>query len=727
MSASSRDNNDKQLLDCIGVEIVALPPPSTPPSTPPSPPYQDIAPLPSRDKRTLSTASPYAASPRTQLAISESMEQGEIITPPRLPDGRKQRSAVGAAGSIKGDAKLQQRYNRQNTSSSQQQQQQQQQQHKTSSTANNNSNSSNNNNRKNAAIVTSSPSKLKSGKKPKGKLSYIEMARLGYKELVHAIIRPPRSKYPLEALGAETFRFCGEQFERKDFGVVNERGLLIECSMWQRVREGSEGSGSGYHTPEQEVVVDDEPSLFVRQESEVSETPARGRIQFIPRQRTRSLNDSVDRSDSSAHSVEKGQVLYLSMPDSNETEDTAVSSTQSKQQDDHDKPFPRRSSIFSPKSKSSSSSSKPSISAASKPLERRPVVIYLHGNSSSRTEVIPQLGHLLALGLTVVAFDFCGSGHSEGDFVSLGYYEREDLQTVINYLRASGTVSSIALWGRSMGAATALMYASRDPTISCMILDSPFIDLATLAQELVERGKEHGVHVPQIVVSMVMRMLKSSVKQEARFNIKHISPVSHAPKCFIPAMIVAGEHDDFIKKRHAQVIHKHYAGDKNLVIVDGDHNSPRPRYMVQGAMLFLQSCMKVSASLELIVPSDTSLLSPPWLSPENLRMLSTSLKLRRGTGSGRFWLPVEDPRYSSQEEKKQQQQQQRLLAPPSINDEDGGCFSRSSTDLSRSTPQQNAVAPYDVTGATLPDMSKRQQEIQSSLFKMLGEDELPMK
>jgi len=530
------------------------------------------------------------------------------------------------------------------------------------------------------------------------------MAKAGYQELVHAIIRPPRSQYPLEALGAEKFRFCGKNFERKDFGVVNERGLLIECSIWQRVP----GEGGDEELDAQEDQEEEEGDSLWRQESESTITPARGKIQFIPKS-----------FDSSGDSFEKGQFLYVTIPDSNETEDTALSTPSNQQQQQpnkNDAMPPHRSSIFSPKSKSSAYSN-------SRPLERRPVVIYLHGNSSSRTEVIPQLGHFLALGLAVVAFDFCGSGRSEGDFVSLGYYEREDLQTVINYLRASGTVSSIALWGRSMGAATALMYGSRDPTISCMILDSPFIDLATLATELVERGKEHGVHVPHIVVSMVMRMLKSSVKQEAGFNIKHISPVSHAPKCFIPAMIVAGEHDDFIKKRHAEVIHRQYAGDKNLVIVDGDHNSPRPRYMVQGAMLFLQSCMKVSASLELVVPLDTSLVAPPWLSPENVRALSTTLKHRKGTvgGGGRMWLPVEDSRQSSQERKKQQ----KPLAPPSLDDEDGTCFSRSCTDVSmRENAQQNYVASYDPTGATLPDMSKIQQDIQSSLFKMLGEDGL---
>jgi hypothetical protein len=84
--------------------------------------------------------------------------------------------------------------------------------------------------------------------------------------------------------------------------------------------------------------------------------------------------------------------------------------------------------------------------------DRIPVVIYMHGNSSARVEVLPQLTTLLALGVAVFAFDFAGSGKSDGDHVTLGYYEREDLMCVVAHLRATEIVSTIALWGRSMGA-----------------------------------------------------------------------------------------------------------------------------------------------------------------------------------------------------------------------------------------------------------------------------------
>lgn len=62
-----------------------------------------------------------------------------------------------------------------------------------------------------------------------------------------------------------------------------------------------------------------------------------------------------------------------------------------------------------------------------------------------------------------------GSGLSDGKWVTLGAHEVEDLSVVVQHLRAQGGVSSIGLWGRSMGAVTALMYSHRDPDIAGMV------------------------------------------------------------------------------------------------------------------------------------------------------------------------------------------------------------------------------------------------------------------
>lgn len=49
---------------------------------------------------------------------------------------------------------------------------------------------------------------------------------------------------------------------------------------------------------------------------------------------------------------------------------------------------------------------------------------------------------------------------SEGEYISLGYYEKEDVAVVFEHLRQHPLVANIGLWGVSMGAATSLWFSS---------------------------------------------------------------------------------------------------------------------------------------------------------------------------------------------------------------------------------------------------------------------------
>lgn len=191
------------------------------------------------------------------------------------------------------------------------------------------------------------------------------------------------------------------------------------------------------------------------------------------------------------------------------------------------------------------------------PVERRadklPCIIYMHGNSSGRVEALAQLSLALSIGCTLFAFDFSGSGLSEGEYVSLGIFEKEDLQCVVEYLRGTAKVSSIALWGRSMGAATAIMHGASDPGIAGMILDSSFADLQMLAQGMVDKGREQGYNVPAFVVKLAIRMIRSSVMKEAGFDIKDMAPINYAPRCFSPALFASGVNDNFVPPKHRLV------------------------------------------------------------------------------------------------------------------------------------------------------------------------------
>jgi hypothetical protein len=140
-----------------------------------------------------------------------------------------------------------------------------------------------------------------------------------------------------------------------------------------------------------------------------------------------------------------------------------------------------------------------------------------------------------------------------------------------------------------MGAVTSLMYGDRDPTIAGMVLDSPFSSLKMLVEELVKEK----VSLPSFVLNQALKLVKSTVQKKANFKLDDIEPILFAKRCFIPALFVAAQNDNFVKPHHAKILNDAYPGDKNLISIDGDHNSLRPRFFKDSAAIFFYNTLQV--------------------------------------------------------------------------------------------------------------------------------------
>lgn len=103
---------------------------------------------------------------------------------------------------------------------------------------------------------------------------------------------------------------------------------------------------------------------------------------------------------------------------------------------------------------------------------------------------------------------------------------------IVEYLRKERKVSTIGLWGRSMGAVTALLHGDRDPSIAGMVLDSPFSDMKVLVQELAKQYTK----IPSFLVSGAMKLIRSTIKSKANFDVNDLAPIKHVGECFIPAL-----------------------------------------------------------------------------------------------------------------------------------------------------------------------------------------------
>jgi alpha/beta superfamily hydrolase len=208
-----------------------------------------------------------------------------------------------------------------------------------------------------------------------------------------------------------------------------------------------------------------------------------------------------------------------------------------------------------------------------RPKKIMPVVLYLHGNSSSRLEGMGVLREVLKRDMNLFTIDFPGCGLSEGDYISLGYHESRDVKVVVDFIEKLPGVGNIGLWGRSMGAATTMIYAHKDDRIKAIVMDSPFADFSILAKELVLKQ----IKLPNFLIDGALKIVNMTIRKKNGLDIEKLKPIDSAPKTTQPAIFVHANNDELINNRHSEMLLNAYGGkNKKLKRCEGNHNSRRP-------------------------------------------------------------------------------------------------------------------------------------------------------
>ena len=223
-----------------------------------------------------------------------------------------------------------------------------------------------------------------------------------------------------------------------------------------------------------------------------------------------------------------------------------------------------------------------------------PCVVYLHSNLGSRVEALGVLHVLLPAGVTVFCFDFSGSGLSEGEYVSLGHWEKDDLACVLKNLRSLNSTRQISLWGRGMGAVAALLQMKEDQSITAAILDSAYKSLPELTKELAHRVAS----APDILLNQIIKQtVAKSVQKRANFDMMALIPIQDIEVIHTPALFAAALQDSYINPLNSEALLQAYCAKvKKIIKFEGDHNSPRPLYFLQEATQFLVETFHLAAT-----------------------------------------------------------------------------------------------------------------------------------
>ena len=105
-------------------------------------------------------------------------------------------------------------------------------------------------------------------------------------------------------------------------------------------------------------------------------------------------------------------------------------------------------------------------------------VVVAHGYGDAKIGGIAWAPTWHALGWHVLAVDLRAHGESEGDATTAGFFERDDLDQILDALRAEkpAMTTAVALFGVSLGAACVAATAARRDDLAAVVLESPFAD-----------------------------------------------------------------------------------------------------------------------------------------------------------------------------------------------------------------------------------------------------------
>jgi pimeloyl-ACP methyl ester carboxylesterase len=189
----------------------------------------------------------------------------------------------------------------------------------------------------------------------------------------------------------------------------------------------------------------------------------------------------------------------------------------------------------------------------------RATIVYLHGVGDNRGSGAGVIERYTARGFQVIAYDSRAHGQSGGGACTYGFFEKRDLQKVLD----ANSKGPVVLIGTSLGAAVALQAAAEDPRIAAVIAAETFEDLRTVATE----------RAPFIFTRGAIGRAFQLAEQQGNFSVDDVSPLAAARRITAPVLLIPGDADRKTRPAHSQRVFDALAGRKRLLLVPGAGHS----------------------------------------------------------------------------------------------------------------------------------------------------------
>lgn len=194
--------------------------------------------------------------------------------------------------------------------------------------------------------------------------------------------------------------------------------------------------------------------------------------------------------------------------------------------------------------------------------------IVVHGYGGSGKLMSDKSKYFYDMGYNVLIPDLRGHGKSEGDYIGMGWKDRLDIISWINFIIKENPNAEIVLHGTSMGAATVLMTSGENlpSNVKAIVADCAY----TSAWDEFSYQLETYLKVPSYYILNVTNMV---TKLKAGYSLKEASALECVKKATVPILFIHGDKDKFVPYSMMDKLYDATNSPKEKLTIEGGEHA----------------------------------------------------------------------------------------------------------------------------------------------------------
>ena len=155
-----------------------------------------------------------------------------------------------------------------------------------------------------------------------------------------------------------------------------------------------------------------------------------------------------------------------------------------------------------------------------------------------------------------------GCDESDGQYIGMGWLDKEDLKNWISLITEENPKASIILHGSSMGAATVLMTSGDElpSNVKAIIEDSGY----TSVWDIFASEAKARFNLPAFPI---LNMFEIVANFRAGYDIKQASALEQVKKSKTPILFIHGTEDDFVPEYMCEKLYDAATCEKDKLII----------------------------------------------------------------------------------------------------------------------------------------------------------------